>query len=365
MRGGRQVAFWIAALIALVVLVALLRDALLPFVAGAVIAYFLNPAADRLERIGISRPLAAILMVGLSGLVVVVALVLLVPLLFDQLGQLAARLPTALQNLAAALEAWAQQRFGPYFPALKQSIDRSLAEVSQGSSAILAELARSAWSRGVAIFNVTSLFLVTPIVVFYLLRDWPRIVAQVDASLPRAHADTIRGIGCDIDGAVGAFIRGQGTICLVLAVLYAVALTLAGLKYGLAIGIATGVLAFIPVVGWMVGLATATLAALSQTWPDPTLALWIVGIFVAGMAIDAALLSPTVVGQRIGLHPVWLILALFSFSALLGFVGTLIAVPVAAALAVIVRFARDRYLESDIYLGEAGDPPQAHRGPET
>lgn len=351
MQGNRYIGFWLAALLGALVLLALLRDILLPFVAGATIAYFLNPVADRLGRCGIGRTGAAILIVLLAAVAIGLALVFLVPMAVSQLKQFAATLPADLDRLKMALEAWAEHHLGMRFPGVKSGIEQAYKDLTLGSPAFVPQIALGLWSRGLALVNLASLLLVTPIVVFYLLRDWHGMVQRIDSWLPRDHAPAIRVIAGDIDQAVSAFIRGQGVICLILGAFYATALSLVGLEFGLLIGLGTGLLAFVPFAGWLLGLAAALLVAISQTWPDAGLAIRVAGIYATGMTVDSAFLSPQIVGQRIGLHPVWLIFALFVFSALFGFVGTLVAVPVAAALAVIVRFARDRYLESGVYLG--------------
>ncbi len=206
----------------------------------------------------------------------------------------------------------------------------------------------------------------TPVVVFYLLVDWHPMVAKLDGWLPRDHAPTIRRLASEINDAVSAFIRGQGTICLILGLLYAVALSAAGIRYGVLIGLATGLLAFVPYVGWALGLLAAVVAALAQAWPNLAPLLMVLGIFAAGMALEAVVLSPKIVGEKIGLHPVWLMFALFVFSYLFGFVGMLVAVPVAAAVGVLVRFAIEVYLGSTVYLGKGAAearPPVAERMP--
>lgn len=359
MRPERHALIWLAALAVLLFLIALLRDALLPFAVGAVIAYFLHPVADALERIGIGRTLASVLIVGLASIALAAAVFFLLPILATQVRQLAQSLPGDLDRIRIWLEATAQQHLGDSFPGFKASLEKALGELAQGSSGVFAMVAQALWSRGLALFNVVTLMLVTPVVAFYLLRDWPTMMGKVSSWLPREHAPTIRHVAGDIDAAVAAFVRGQGTICLLLGVLYAVALTAVGLRYGLAIGLATGLLGFVPMIGWALGLVIALVVALTQAWPETGLALQVLGIFAAGMALDAGFLSPMIVGQKVGLHPVWLMLALFVFSALLGLLGTLVAVPVAAAVAVVVRFVRDRYLESALYLGE----PRAPGGP--
>ncbi|MGE0766771.1 MAG: AI-2E family transporter [Hyphomicrobiaceae bacterium] len=355
MRPDMHVVFWIVVFAVSVVLVSYLSDALLPFAFGAAIAYFLNPLAVALQRAGLGRTLASALIIGAAALALTAAAVLLLPLAADQLRRLVEALPGDLERIRGWIEAMAEQHLGASFPGFKVRLERALGELAQGSTGLIGDAAKVLWSRGQALINLVSLVLVTPVVAFYLLRDWPAVLAQIDGWLPIRRASTIRRLASDIDTAVGAFIRGQGTICIILGAFYALALTALGLRYGLLIGIATGVLAFVPLVGWVLGLTVALVVALTQSWPDATLALQVIGVFGAAMVLDSALLSPLIVGQRVGLHPVSLMLALFVFSALFGLLGTLVAVPVAAALAVLVRFARDRYLESSLYLG-AGPP---------
>lgn len=351
MRPEMHVVFWIVVFAVSIVLVSYLSDALLPFAFGAAIAYFLNPVAVALQRAGLGRTVASMLIIGVAALALAAAMVFLLPLAIDQLRRLAETLPGDLERLRLWIEAIAEQHLGRSFPGFKIGLERALGELAQGSAGLVGDAAMVLWSRGQALINMVSLLLVTPVVAFYLLRDWPAVVAKIDGWLPVHHAATIRKLASDIDSAVGAFIRGQGTICIILGAFYAVALTALGLRYGLLIGLATGLLAFVPLVGWVLGLTVSLIVALSQSWPDAMLALQVLGVFVAAMALDSGVLSPLIVGQKVGLHPVSLMLALFVFSALFGLLGTLVAVPVAAALAVLVRFARDRYLESSIYLG--------------
>lgn len=361
MSVNKQFWFWLWALVALVAAVALLNEILLPFVAALVIAYFLNPLADRLQGLGLSRLLSVTLIVGVAMVLVVLAFLFVVPLLVAQIRQFVAALPEEMQRLKTFAEGLSQQWLGPSHPSVQVAIEKLSGEVSQNWTTYAGTLLTSMWSRGVALVNVLSLLLITPVVVFYLLVDWHTMLARIDAATPRDHAATIRRLGREINDAVGAFIRGQGAICLMLGIFYAVGLTWAGINYGLLIGLVTGLLAFVPVVGWLVGLVcTATVAAI-QFWPDPVPLVKAVGVLVAGIAIDAAFLSPRFVGQRIGLHPVWLIFALFVFSYLFGLVGTLIAVPLAAAVGVLVRFAIEVYLRSSVYQGAAGGVPPSDR----
>jgi predicted PurR-regulated permease PerM len=359
----KQFWFWLCAFLALVAAIALLNEILLPFVAALVIAYFLNPLADRLQGLGLSRVLAVVLIVGTAMAIVVLALLFVVPLLVAQVRQFVAALPEEMQRLKLFAEGMSQQWLGPSHPSVQVAIEKLSGEVSQNWTAYAGSLLTSMWSRGVALVNILSLLLITPVVVFYLLIDWHKMLGRIDAATPRQHVATVRRLGREINDAVGAFIRGQGTICIVLGIFYAAGLTWAGINYGLLIGLATGALAFVPVVGWIAGLICTAAIAIIQFWPDPVPLLKAVSVLVAGIAIDAAFLSPRFVGERIGLHPVWLIFALFVFSYLFGIVGTLIAVPLAAAVAVFVRFAVEVYLRSSVYQGAVPPtPPHAEGG---
>ncbi|MDX2288340.1 MAG: AI-2E family transporter [Hyphomicrobiaceae bacterium] len=348
----RQVLFWLVSAIALVGLLGLLKDILLPFVAGMLIAYGLNPLADGLERLGLPRIAASVLIV--AGLLVafVLALIFLLPVLAIQIEQFVAALPGEMQRLKGILEVWAREAFGDRYPQVQQGIDRAFASLGANWDTIAAWAAQSLWTQGRAVFNVVSIILVTPLVVFYLLVDWKRMLGEVDHWLPLDHADVLRQMGRDINASVAAFIRGQGTVCLVLGLFYAVSLWAIGLNYGVLIGLGTGLAAFVPFIGWIIGATTATALAALQFWPETVPILMVMGVFLAGQALDAGFLSPAIVGSRIGLHPVWLLFALFAFSYLFGLVGVLVAVPLAAAMGVIVRYGLRAYLASSVYRGD-------------
>jgi predicted PurR-regulated permease PerM len=359
MRNEKQLWFWLAVLLLVVGAIALLKDILLPFVAAIVIAYFLNPLADRLQGAGLGRGLAALLIVGIGCVLVAIAVVLLGPLLVEQMRQLVTALPSEVERLKTFLEALGRSWLGPNFPAFQAALDRTLTDVAQNWTAIAGSAMASVWSRGLALVNFLALLLITPVVVFYLLVDWHPMVERVDRALPRDYAPTIRRLAGDINDAVAAFIRGQGAICLMLGVFYAVGLSWAGIEYGLLVGLTTGLLAFVPVIGWLLGLICAATLSLVQYWPDWTPLLKAVGVLAVGLAADTAFLSPRFVGQKIGLHPVWLIFALFVFSYLFGLVGTLVAVPLAAAAGVLVRFAVQVYLDSSVYKGARAGADEA------
>nr|PZN83394.1 MAG: AI-2E family transporter [Pseudomonadota bacterium] len=351
MRVERQVLFWLAALILLILAALVLRSVLLPFVAGMVIAYALNPLADRLVALGLPRVWASAIVVTLLVMALVAAVVFLIPIIARQVQQLVEVLPGEIERVRGLVEESARERLGSHFADFQAWLDTVAAELSRNWASVIGYLAQSVWSQGMALVNFASLLLITPVVVFYLLVDWYSMLEKIDSWLPRDHAPTIRRLATEINAAVSAFIRGQGLICLILGALYAVGLTWADIPYGLVIGLAAGLLSFVPFVGFALGLITALTVALIQYWPETLPLLKVLAVFAVGQALDSALLSPRIVGPKVGLHPVWLIFSLFVFGYLFGFVGVLVAVPMAAAIAVLVRFALEVYLSSSIYKG--------------
>jgi len=348
-----HVRFWIFAALILVLFFYLFSSILLPFVAGMVLAYFLDPVAHRLQRLGFSRIAATVLILIGFIIVLVLGLVILIPILASQLSDFIAKLPeylTRLQGLITSYDPrWIEQRFGVDANGLREGLNSLL---TQGFS-FLTTIFKSIWSSGMALFSVASLFVVTPVVAFYMLLDWDRMVATVDSWVPRDYVDTVRELASQINVATAGFVRGQGTLCLVLGLLYAVGLTLTGLKFGVLIGLFAGLISFIPYVGSLIGLVLSVGLAFVQFWPDWIWVVAVACVFFVGQFIEGNILQPRLVGKSVGVHPVWLMFALFAFGALFGFVGLLIAVPAAAAIAVLVRFAISRYLDSPLYKGHA------------
>lgn len=357
MRFERPVLFWLGAAFLLFLVIWILKDVLLPFAAGIVVAYFVHPLVDRLASWGVPRIAAAALIIGAVGIIVITALVFLVPLLLNQAQQLIQTLPGELARLRLELEALARAHLGSYFPEFQAGLERASKAFADNWAGLASWAVASLWTGGQALVTVLSLLLVTPLVAFYLLIDWPHMLAKIDGWLPRDHAPTLRSLAQEIDEAVSAFIRGQGTVCLILAVYYALALSLLDLNYGLLVGLATGVLSFIPFVGWALGFLTAGGLAVVQFWPETMPLVLVAAVYLGGQALDAGFLSPKVVGSKIGLHPVWLIFALFVFSYLFGILGVLVAVPLAAAIGVLVRFGVELYLSSSVYRGRAPQIP--------
>ncbi|TPJ22853.1 AI-2E family transporter [Mesorhizobium sp. B2-7-2] len=352
----RQVFFWLATAVLLALFLYIFSGILLPFVAGMVLAYFLDPVADRLQRLGLSRLMATVVILIAFIVVVVLALVILVPVLATQMADFARKLPeylTRLQSLITSFDPkWLEQRFGVNAAGLRDGLNSLL---TSGFS-LLTTVFTSIWSSGVALVSVVSLFVVTPVVAFYMLLDWDRMVAEVDGWVPRDHVETVRALARDINTATAGFVRGQGTLCLVLGAMYATGLTLTGLNFAILIGFFAGLISFIPYVGSLTGLVLAVGVAFVQFWPDWTMVVAVACVFFVGQFIEGNILQPRLVGKSVGLHPVWLMFALFAFGALFGFVGLLIAVPASAAIAVLVRFAIARYLESPLYKGNGTQP---------
>ncbi|MFG1377563.1 AI-2E family transporter [Xanthobacter autotrophicus] len=354
-----QMRFWVTALILTAISLWLLSGILLPFVAGIVLAYFLNPVVARLERIGVARTLSALVVVGIMLLLVMLFFLLALPLLSSQMFEFIQRLPAYVARLQGLLteenREWLSGIVGDRLPDMQRSISDLM---TQGVSHLVGLLS-SVWSGGQALIALFALMVVTPVVVFYILCDWNNMVAFVDRLVPLPHRTEVRSLACAMDMAVAGFVRGQATVCLLLGTFYAVALTMAGLNFGLLIGIVSGVITFIPYVGSLTGFVLAIGVAIVQFFPDWGMIGIILAIFVIGQTIEGYVLSPKLVGDSIGVHPVWLMFALFAFGYLFGFVGLLLAVPLTAVTGVLVRFAINRYLQSELYQGTAEDalPP--------
>jgi predicted PurR-regulated permease PerM len=345
----RQLAFWLATFAVVVVLLWLLSDILLPFVAGMAIAYLLDPLTNRLERLGVNRRLAALLIVGLVVLAIIAILLVIVPVLANQLYALIANIPgyvTRLQALLLASEVpWLRELLGA-------GDTKTIGDLVSQGAVWLAGFLRSLWAGGRSLISIFSLVVVTPVVAYYLICDWPRIVVTVREWIPLAYRDSVHGVLHEIDAAIAGFVRGQTGVCLILGSFYSVCLTVVGLNFGVLIGLISGLISFIPFVGSMTGLVLAMGVAIAQFWPEWTPIVAVLVIFLVGQFIEGYILAPKLVGESVGLHPVWLMFAMFAFGYLFGFVGLLVAVPVAAAIGVVLRFALRQYRASPLYTGE-------------
>ncbi len=349
-----QTIAWLLIGAAFVAILVLLKQVLLPFVAGMAVAYFLDPVTDRLELLKISRTVATSVVLLLFFLLIIALTLLIVPVLQTQLVALLAEIPGIVarlrEDLVPAVNDWSDG----LAPEAAARAQEAIGQISEQLVTWSLSLARSVWSSGVAVINLIALLVITPIVSWYLLRDWDRLVAWFDSHLPRAHAETVREQVRLIDQTLAGFVRGQATVCLILGIAYAVALEVAGLQFGLVVGLLSGLISFIPYVGSIAGLILSVGLAIAQ-FGDPIRVAIIAGIFFVGQAIEGNFLTPNLVGDRVGLHPVWVMFALLAGGALFGFVGVLLSVPVAAVIGVLTRFAVGHYRGSALFHGAA--PP--------
>ena len=350
---GQRLALLAALLLAFWLALNLFASILLPFVAAAGIAYFLDPPTSRLSRAGVPRGAAAFGMVLTLVAACLLFALLLYPLLLSQIGLLISRVPSyvaSVRDWAGEIITLLQDRLGPEF------VDGKLRDLVGGQAGAMLGFLAGALSRilgsGFALFSVLSLVVVTPVVAFYLLRDWPRVVARVDSWLPRRYAGTLRAQAREVDRILSAWLRGQAICCLLLAVFYATALSAVGLDLGLIVGLSSGLLSFIPYVGTITGAVVAVGLAFAQfpTWHGVAT---VAGVFFVGQLVEAYVIYPRFLGDRVELHAVAVMFSLFAGGAAFGFLGVLIAVPVAAILGVLARFWLRRYLQSPLYL----DPP--------
>ena len=336
--------FW--AIAALIFFLALwfLGEVMAPFLVGGAIAYFLDPVADRLERLGLSR-ITATTLISLVALLLVILLVLaVIPMLVGQLTALINAAPDILSRLGT----WLVTQF-PELTDSTSTMRKTLDEIAQAIQSKGGILAQGVINSLLSVVSALLFIVIVPVVAFYLLVDWDHMVERIDDLLPRAHAPVIRDIAGQIDRVLAGFVRGQVTVCLSLGVFYATALMTAGLQFGLVIGAFAGAITVIPYIGSLLGGALAIGIAFYQFWGDWLQIGLIAVIFGLGQFIEGNILTPRLVGKSVGLHPVWLMFALSVFGGLFGFVGMLVAVPLSATIGVLARFAIARYRDSQLY----------------
>ncbi len=348
MTMGEQLRWWGAGFAAFIVLLWFLTDAILPFVLGAALAYLTDPLADRLERAGLSRILATVVITAGSIGAAVLALILIIPTLIEQVQNAIASAPSYVEWLRGVVTTYLPS-LSDQDSALRGAMENLRARADDWSVSVLQGL----WSGGLAVIDSVALIVITPVVAFYLLYDWDRMIAGIDDSLPRQHRDTIHRLMGELDRVLAGFMRGQLSVCAILGAFYAVALSLIGLQFGLLIGAFAGLISFIPFVGSILGGLLSVGVAVVQFWDEPGMIAAVAVVFVAGQAVEGNFLTPKLVGGKIGLHPVWLMFALSAFGSLFGFVGLLVAVPAAAGIGVFGRFLIERYKAGRLYRGSA------------
>jgi predicted PurR-regulated permease PerM len=351
MTAARQLVFWGVGIVLLGLALHILSPILLPFVVGLAVAYFLDPAVLWLGRHKVNRTFATVLILALFFGAIIVALAFIAPLAQSQVIDFVKQAPElfrALQDRAMRLLARASQELSPEnFEQLKAAASGLAGNALKFTGDVVSRL----WSGGLAFLNLLSLIFISPVVAFYVLRDWDRIVAKVDGWLPREHAPTIRRLVAEADAMIAGYVRGVSTVCIILAIFYGVTLTLVGLDFGLVIGLVSGLISFIPFVGAAIGFVVGVGCAIVQFGEVVPVAMT-ASVFVAGQVLEGNFLTPKLVGDRIQLHPVWVIFALLAGGLLFGFVGVLLAVPAAAVVGVLARFFIGEYLQSRIYRGD-------------
>ncbi|MCX7300470.1 MAG: AI-2E family transporter [Rhodobacterales bacterium] len=346
---SQQAKYWGLAAALLFFALWFLGDVMLPFVMGGAMAYLFDPIVDRMERAGLTRPMAVTVISLAVTLTFVLLILLVIPLLVEQTRDLINAAPEIFKQL----QTWLTTRF----PELMDSdsiVRRQLLKIGEAIQARGGELVNGVVTSAMSVISVVLLIVIVPVVTVYLLLDWDKMIAKLDDLLPRDHAPAVRQLAREIDATLASFIRGQGAVCLVQATFYGVGLMLAGLNFGLLVGVFAGVLTFIPYVGALVGGGLAIGIALFQFWGDWVSVGIVAGIFAAGQVIEGNILTPKLVGGSVGLHPVWLIFALSVFGSLFGFVGMLVAVPVSAMIGVFARFLLSRYKDGMLYRGTGG-----------
>lgn len=345
----QHVKFWLFFVVIFILCLVLLSNILLPFILGMAVAYFLDPVADKLEEIGMNRSLATAIIIGVFVFFVVLLTILVVPVLIEQLLGFVNRLPGYISKLHGFLLPFVERFVDVSDLKQNEEVQKNLALYAAEAVKSLGTLSKNIIGGGLAFVNIITLLVITPVVAFYLLRDWDRIVEKVNSWLPIKNAHEVRQLAKEIDDVLAGFVRGQATVCLTLSLFYGIALMATGLEFGLTIGIITGMISFIPFVGAIIGFIASVGVALVQFWPD-FIMIGIVGaIFVVGQVLEGYVLTPNLVGERVGLHPVWVMFGLLAGGSLFGFVGVLIAVPMAAVVGVLSRFSIRQYLESPLY----------------
>jgi predicted PurR-regulated permease PerM len=346
--GNPENMLWIAVAAGMLVLLYFLSPILMPFLLAGILAYLGNPLVSWLERKGLNRSIGTVFALLLMIAVLVVLALVLVPMFYKEIEQLMQRLPGFLERLGASATPWLRSHFGVDFDFDAESIRRLFAEMIQGTEGLSMKVLQSLRIGGMTVIGFTINAVLVPVVLFYLLRDWNGLLARIDRMIPRRWHERVRSMAREVDAVLAEFLRGQLSVILVMSAYYSVALATVGLDFFLPIGIITGVLVFVPYVGAIIGLVFATLAGLLQF--GTTLGLvWVLVAFGIGQAIEGMMITPMLVGNRIGLHPVAVIFALLAFGQMFGIFGILLALPASAILLVGLRHVRGNYLNSSIY----------------
>lgn len=343
------VVFWAVISVLAIATIVLFSGILLPFVAGFVLAYLFHPVVCGLRRVGIPRGVAAFIVVLASIVAAAFFIALIAPPIFDQLSRLIEHLPIWYQRaqsyLAEHYGRYLQHLAGPQKPGEPTAVE----QIRQHLAPWLMSQLQGLLKDSADIFNFLALLFLTPAITFFLLRDWDRMIASIQGFLPPRHAPAIGEIAKEIDSTIAGYLRGVFIVLLIVSLFYMVALGAIGLNYGLLIGLVAGLFSFVPYLGSTGGFLVAGGVALSQYWPDYKMIALVCGAFVFGQVMEGNVLTPLIVGDRVRLHPLWLLFALVASGYLLGFLGLLISVPLAAAIGVLARYAIRKYYESPLH----------------
>ena len=344
---------WVGAALLVAVLLYSLHNILSPFLVGILLAYLADPLVDRLERLGLSRTGGVVVVFSLFTLILLALLLVLIPMLAKQLVRLYELAPQMLDWLQHVALPWVQHRLGLAdgfwkFDKIKAAVSEHMSQTTD----IVGMLLSQATASSLALLAWLANLVLIPVVGFYLLRDWDLMMAKLRSLLPRNRESQIVGLAKECHEVLGAFVRGQLMVMLALGVIYSAGLMLVGLELGLLIGMLAGLAAIVPYMGFIIGIGAALVAGLFQFGGDLYPMLGIVAVFMVGQALEGMVLTPLLVGDRIGLHPVAVIFAILAGGELFGFTGVLLALPVAAVIMVLLRHVHDMYKESDMYDGE-------------
>ncbi len=340
--------FLVSAAIVVALLFYVLGPILAPFMFAAILAYICDPLVDRLQRRRVPRTLATVLVLLLLIGLFVLLMLIMAPLFQKEVALLSQRIPGYITALNEKLIPWLNAKFGLKLELDFQGFKQNITEYVQGADGLASKVFASLKIGGMAVVGFFVNLILVPVVLFYLLRDWDKLVEKIDHLIPRRWHGRATTIAREIDAVLSEFLRGQVSVMLLMSVFYVLGLWLAGLEFALPIGIITGMLVFVPYVGMIAGLVLASLAALMQFQSLPGM-VWVWVVFVVGQLLEGMVVTPWLVGDRIGLHPVAVIFALLAFGQIFGFFGVLLALPVSAALLVALRHLRQNYLESKIY----------------
>ena len=338
-------------LLAIIFSLSIISNILMPFTVGIIIAYFLDPAADKLENKGFSRTVATLIILTLFIFIISLFIAIIGPILYQQTLSLLSQLPTYINSFNSFITPYIENLYKEFGYEEGYKSSSILQEISEYMIIFSKNIALNLWQSSIAFINLFSLVFITPVVSFYLLKDWDLMISNINKLLPLKYKKEIRGQFRMIDRTLSSYIRGQTNVCLILGIFYAISLSLAGLNYGFLIGFLTGIFSFIPYFGVFIGMATGVTIAMFQFETYPPVIL-ISSIFLIGQFIEGNFITPKLVGNKIGIHPVLIIFSLLTGGTLFGFIGILFAIPAIAILGVLTRFFIKKYKRSNLFLNQ-------------